>query len=216
MLKADLHVHTKYSLDCNTPLEKIVSRCLEIGINCIAICDHGTAEGALRMKEIAPFTVIIAEEIMTPHGEIMGMFLKQTIPSWLAVKEAIAQIRAQGGLVCIPHPFDRFRSSALNSNIIEEIADQIDIVEVFNSRSLLPQDSAKALAFAEKYDLARSAGSDAHTPREIGRTYIEMPEFKGKDDFLQALGKGKISGSVTNPIIHLASAWTRLRKRWLR
>ena len=213
MLKADLHVHTKYSLDCNTPLEKIVSRCLEIGINCIAICDHGTAEGALRMKAIAPFTVIVAEEIMTPHGEIMGMFLKQTIPSWLAVKEAIAQIRAQGGLVCIPHPFDRLRRSALNNNIIEEIAEEIDIIEVFNSRSLLPQDSAKALAFAEKYDLARSAGSDAHTPGEIGRTYIEMPEFKGKNDFLEALKKGRISGHMTNPLIHFASVWTRLRKR---
>ena len=214
MLKADLHVHTKYSMDCNTPLEKIVSRCLEIGINCIAICDHGTAEGALRMREIAPFTVIVAEEIMTPHGEIMGMFLKQTIPSRLPVKEVISQIRAQGGLVCIPHPFDMLRQSALRSNMLEEIAEQIDIIEVSNSRTLFPQNSAKALAFALKYGIPKSAGSDAHTPREIGRTYIEMPAFNGKDDFLQALERGKISGHMTNPFIHFASAWTRLRKQW--
>jgi len=203
-------------MDCNTPLEKIVSRCLEIGINCIAICDHGTAEGALRMREIAPFPVIVAEEIMTPHGEIMGMFLKQTIPSRLPVKEVISQIRAQGGLVCIPHPFDMLRQSALRSNMLEEIAGQIDIIEVFNSRTLFPQNSAKALAFALKYGIPKSAGSDAHTPREIGRTYIEMPAFNGKDDFLQALERGKISGHMTNPFIHFASAWTRLRKRWLR
>jgi hypothetical protein len=203
-------------MDCNTPLEKIVSRCLEIGINCIAICDHGTTEGALRIRDVAPFRVIVAEEIMTPHGEIMGMFLEETIPSRLPVREVIAQIRAQGGLVCIPHPFDIFRSSALRNNIIEEIAEQIDIIEVSNSRTLLPWNSAKALAFASKHGITKSAGSDAHTPLEIGRTYIEMPDFNGRDDFLKALERGKISGHMTNPFIHFASAWTRLRKRWLR
>jgi predicted metal-dependent phosphoesterase TrpH len=213
LLKADLHVHTKYSLDCNTPLEKIVSRCLEIGINCIAICDHGTAEGGLKMRDIAPFTVIVAEEILTPHGEIMGMFLEETIPSRLPVKEVISQIRAQGGLVCIPHPFDVLRQSALRNNIIEEIVEDIDIMEVFNSRILLPWNSAKALAFARKHGIARSAGSDAHTPGEIGNAYVEMPEFKGKDDFLQALKKGKISGHMTNPFIHFASVWTKLKNK---
>ena len=213
MLKADLHVHTEYSVDCNTPLEKIVSRCLEIGINCIVISDHGTAEGALRLRDMAPFKVIVAEEIMTPDGEIMGMFLKETIPSRIPVKEAIARIRAQGGLVGVPHPFDILRRSALRNNMIEKIADQIDIVEVFNSRIFFPQTSRKALAFAEKHGIIKSAGSDAHTLREIGNAYVEMPDFKGKDDFLQALKKGKISGHVTNPLIHFASAWTKLRKR---
>jgi predicted metal-dependent phosphoesterase TrpH len=213
LLKADLHVHTEYSLDCNTPLEKIVSRCLEIGINCLAICDHGTTEGALKIREIAPFTVIVAEEIMTPYGEIMGMFLEETIPSRLPVKEVISRIRAQGGLVCIPHPFDVLRFSALRSHVIEEIADQIDIVEVFNSRTFFPWHSAKALALAKKYGTPKSAGSDAHTLGEIGNAYVEMPEFKGKDDFLKALKKGKITGHVTNPFIHFVSAWTKLRKR---
>ena len=213
MLKADLHIHTEYSGDCNTPLEKIVGRCLEIGINCIAICDHGTAEGALKMRDIAPFPVIVAEEILTPHGEIMGMFLEETIPSGLSVEQAISRIRAQGALVCIPHPFDTFRQSALGNNIIEKIAEQIDIIEVFNSRAFLPQDSAKALAFALKHGIAKSAGSDAHTLYEIGNTYVEMPEFNGRDDFLQALEKGKISGHRTNPLVHFASVWTRLKKQ---
>jgi len=213
LLKADLHIHTEYSGDCNTPLEKIVGRCLEIGINCIAICDHGTAEGALRMREIAPFPVIVAEEILTPHGEIMGMFLEETIPSRLSVEQTISRIRAQGALVCIPHPFDTFRQSALRGNIIEEIAEQIDIIEVFNSRTLIPRDSAKALAFALKYGIAQSAGSDAHTHYEIGNAYVEMPEFNGKDDFLQALEKGNISGHRTTPLIHFASVWARLKKR---
>lgn len=195
------------------PLEKIVSRCQEVGISCIAICDHGTAEGALKMQEIAPFPVIVAEEILTPHGEIMGMFLKETIPSGLSVEQTISRIKAQGGLVCIPHPFDMFRHSALRSNIIEEIAEQIDIVEVLNSRYILGRSSTKALAFALKYGIAQSAGSDAHTPHEIGNAYVKMPEFNGRDDFLEALEKGKISGHRTTPLIHFASAWARLKKK---
>jgi len=215
LLKADLHVHTQYSLDCNTPLEKIAGRCIEKGINCVAISDHGTAEGALKLKETASIMVIVAEEILTPHGEIIGMFLEETIPSGLSVAETISRIKAQGGLVCIPHPFDILRKSALRTNVIEEIADQIDIIEVLNARVMLPQNSAKACAFAKKHGITQGAGSDAHTLREIGNAYVEMPEFKGREDFLDALRKGKIRGHMTNPVIHFASIWTKLRKRWL-
>jgi predicted metal-dependent phosphoesterase TrpH len=215
LLKADFHVHTQYSMDCNTPLEKIASRCLEIGINCVAITDHGTAEGALKFREMAPFTVIVAEEILTPYGEIIGMFLEKTIPSGLSVAETISSIRAQGGLVCIPHPFDIFRKSALRDHIIEEIANQIDMIETLNARVMLPKNSAKARAFAAKHGIIQSAGSDAHTIREIGNVYIEMPEFEGRDDFLQALEKGKICGHMTNPLIHFASIWTKLKNRCL-
>ena len=213
MLKADFHIHTKYSGDCNTPLEEIINRCLEIGINCIAIADHGTTEGALKMQTIAPFPVIVAEEILTTDGEIMGMFLKETIPGGLSPHETIARIRAQDGLVNIPHPFDIFRQSALNSKIAEEIIGQIDVIEVFNSRCPLPGCLAKAQMFAQKYGIAKSAGSDAHTPREIGNAYVEMPEFNGKDDFLNALEKGKIFGHRTNPLVHFHSAWARLKKQ---
>ena len=214
MLKADLHIHTEYSMDCNTSLERIINRCLEIDINCIAVCDHGTAEGAIKLKSIAPFTVIIAEEILTPHGEIMGMFLQESIPSGLSVEQTLARIRAQGGLVCIPHPFDPFRQSALNSRIIETIVDQIDIIEVFNSRAPLLRGSTKADLFAEKHGIAKSAGSDAHTVAEMGNAYVEMPEFNGRDDFLQALREGKIVGHRTNPMIHFTSVWARLKNHF--
>jgi len=213
LLKADLHIHTKYSMDCDMPLEKIITRCLETGINCIAIADHGTIEGALKMQTIAPFPVIVAEEILTPHGEIMGMFLKDGIPSGLSVGETISRIKAQGALVCIPHPFDIFRHSALKAKVIEEIVDQIDVIEVFNSRSPLLQSSAKAQIFAQKYGIPGSAGSDAHTPGEIGKAYVEMPEFNGRDDFLNALVKAKICGQKTSPLVHFSSAWARLKKQ---
>jgi len=211
LLKADLHIHTEYSMDCNMPLEQVISRCLEKGINCIAIADHGTAEGALKMQDIAPFRVIVAEEILTPHGEIMGMFLKESIPSGLSAEQTISQIKAQGGLVCIPHPFDIFRQSALNGRMLEELVEQIDVIEVFNARSPFLRSSSKAQTFAQKYGIPGSAGSDAHTRYEIGNAYVEMPEFNGRDDFLQALAKGKISGHKTNPLAHFGSVWAKLK-----
>ena len=211
MLKADLHIHTKYSNDCNTSLEQIISRCQQTGINCVAIADHGTTQGALKMQSIAPFHVIGAEEILTPSGEIMGMFLKEGIPSGLSVEETISRIKAQDALISIPHPFDMFRHSALDSQIIERLAEQIDVIEVFNSRSFLHRSSVKAQIFAQKYCIPGSAGSDAHTAYEIGNTYVEMPKFNGKDDFLNALAKGRIAGHKANPLVHLNSAWTRLK-----
>ncbi len=214
MLKADLHIHTEYSMDCGSPLEKIIARCLELGINCIAVCDHGTAEGAIKLKSLAPFQVIVAEELLTPHGEIMGMFLKETIPSRLSVEETISRIKAQDGLVCIPHPFDSFRPSALDSDILEEIVEQVDIIEVFNARTLPFQNQSKAKIFAQKHALRQSAGSDAHTLSEIGNAYVEMPGFDGRDDFLKAISVGTVYGHRTNPLLPFYSLGNRLKKKF--
>lgn len=212
MLKADFHIHTTYSMDCNTSLEEIIRRCLETEINCIAIADHGSIEGALKMESLAPFPVIIAEEILTPHGEVMGMFLKEGIPTNISIEQAISHIKAQGALVCLPHPFDTLRGLRLDSQRLEKLVEQIDIIEVFNARSPLLRCSTKAQAFAKKHDIPGSAGSDAHIPNEIGNTYVEMPEFKGRDDFLQALRKGKISRHRSSPLVHFSSTWTKLKK----
>ncbi|MFC1943670.1 PHP-associated domain-containing protein [Chloroflexota bacterium] len=212
MLKADFHIHTAYSMDCNTSLEEIISRCLETGINCIAIADHDSIEGALKMQSLAPFPVIVAEEILTPHGEIMGMFLKERIPTGLPIEQAISHIKAQGALVCLPHPFDTLRGLRLDSKRIEELVGHIDIIEVFNARSPLLRCSTKARTFARKYGIHETVGSDAHSPNEIGNTYVEMPEFNGRDDFLQALRKGKISRHRSSPLVHFSSTWTKLKK----
>ncbi|GAI36186.1 unnamed protein product, partial [marine sediment metagenome] len=196
-----------------TPLQEIISQCLKIGINCIAITDHGTAEGALKMQDIAPFPVIVAEEILTPHGEVMGMFLKETVPSGLSVEQTISRIKAQDALVGVPHPFDTFGRIGLGEKIVEEIAEELDFIEVYNSRSPFLRSSTKARIFAQKYGIPGSAGSDAHTAGEIGNAYVEMPEFNGKDEFLQALAKGKICGHRTNPLAHFGSLWARLKKQ---
>ncbi|MDP3879882.1 MAG: PHP domain-containing protein [Dehalococcoidales bacterium] len=212
MLKADFHIHTSYSMDCNTPLEDIVSRCLETGINCIAIADHGTVEGALELQGMAPFPVIIAEEILTPHGEIMGMFLKEGIPSGISIEEAISRIKAQDALVCLPHPFDPLRGLRLQKKQLAELAGQVDAIEVFNARNPFLRSAVKPRAFARKYGIPGTAGSDAHSIGEIGSTYVEMPAFNGKDEFLEALSNGRIFQHRSNPLVHLNTTWAKLKR----
>ncbi len=194
-------------------LEQIIARCLEVGINCLGIADHNTIAGALKMKEIAPFSIIVGEEILTSDGEVIGFFLSQEIPSKLSMEETIARIKAQDGLVCIPHPYDRLRLSVFRDQVFDDIMPEVDIIEVFNARSLSPGSSTRAWQLAQKYGKPASAGSDAHTLPEIGNAYVEMPEFNGKDEFLASLAKGKISGNKSNPTVHFASTWDRLKKR---
>ena len=210
MLKADFHIHSKYSMDCKTTLEKIIQSCLKKNINCIALADHGSIEGALKIKSMAPFYVIVAEEVLTTEGEIMGMFLQEMVPSGLSMEESIRRIKMQGGLLCAQHPYDKFRSDALKAEVLDRIADQIDIVEVFNSRNPLLRSSNLARIFADEHHLPRIAGSDAHAAHEIGNAYVELPEFKGRDDFLQALAQGKVYGHRTNWLSRLSSVWARI------
>jgi predicted metal-dependent phosphoesterase TrpH len=213
MIKADLHIHTKYSGDCATRLDTLIERVEQMGLGCIAVCDHGTVEGALELQKIAPFQVIVAEEVLTPEGEIMGMFLKETIPSGIPVEAALRAIRAQGGLVCVPHPFDRYRSSALQSKTLERIASDIDIVEVFNARSLPLQNLALPRRFAGRHHLPSGAGSDAHSLAEVGRAYVEIEEFHGPAEFLKVMTQSRIFGSHTNPMVHTGRLASRIARK---
>ncbi|NWF77585.1 MAG: PHP domain-containing protein [Chloroflexi bacterium] len=212
MIKADLHVHTCYSTDCLTPLERIIERCLELGINCIAVADHNTIAGALKLKETAPFKVIVAEEILTPAGEIMGLFLSEKIPRGLSPQETISRIRSQGGLVAIPHPFGRSLPWNTNTLTSTEVLSQVDIIETFNSRTPFSSSNARAGKLAQEQGKAAAAGSDAHTLSEIGRAYVEMPDFERPDDFLNSLAQGKIFGQKSTYFAHFASTWAKVRK----
>jgi predicted metal-dependent phosphoesterase TrpH len=213
LLKADFHIHTRYSMDCEMELEDIIDRCRKMEIDYIAVSDHGTVEGALIMQEIAPFKVIVAEEILTGHGEITGMFLKETIPSGITIDEAITEIKKQGGLVCLPHPFDPLRGLALDPEEIDRLAPKVDIVEVFNARSPTKSASDKALRYALKHNLPVTAGSDSHTLREIGRTFIEMPDFNTPEELLDSLKQGTISQHKANFFVHFDSTWTKIKRK---
>lgn len=212
MVKADLHIHTCYSTDCLTPLEKIVERCLKLGIDCIAVADHNTIAGALKLRQIAPFKVIVAEEILTPVGEIMGLFLDDRVSQGLSPQETISRIRSQGGLVAIPHPFGRSLRWNVNALTSPEVLSQVDIIETFNSRTPFSSSIAKAERLAREHGKPASAGSDAHTLNEIGQAYVEMPEFEGPKDFLDSLRQGKIVGRKSSYLAHLPSTWAKIRK----
>jgi predicted metal-dependent phosphoesterase TrpH len=221
MLKADLHIHTEHSFDSTMSADTVVDRCLKKGITCVAIADHGTIAGALEMKAKAPFRVIVAEEILTPLGEIIGLFLTEEIPSPLSAEEAVKRIKDCNGLVCIPHPFDRLRgikgANHRGNGRLADLAGQADIIEVFNSRALpLGNPNRKARAFAAERGLLCSAGSDAHVPSEVGRAYVELPEFATRDEFCAALRQGRIFGQRTCPVVHIPGQIRTLRKRLFR
>jgi len=200
-------------MDCEMELEDIIERCQKMEIDCIAITDHGTVEGALKMKEIAPFKVIIGEEVLTDYGEIMGMFLKETIPSNISVDEAISRIKEQGGLVCLPHPFDPLRGLTMNLDEVDKLAPRVDIVEVFNARSPINSTADKALEFAIRHEIPATAGSDSHTLGEIGRTFVEMDDFDTPEQLLEVLKHGRISQHKASIFVHLFTTITKIKRK---
>ena len=210
-------MHTNYSHDSEMSPERLVQRCLKVGLNCIAVTDHNTVAGAIEVRDAAPFIVIIGEEVGSSEGEITGLFLKESIPSGLSPLETATLVKEQGGLVSIPHPFDRFRRSVISRSGLDEILPLTDIVEVFNSRNNLDADNQEAYRLADEYGLLASGVSDAHTPMELGRTYVEMPEFDGTPEgFKESLAQARIFGRRMNPLIHALTTFIKVKKRVLR
>jgi predicted metal-dependent phosphoesterase TrpH len=212
-MRADLHIHSMHSPDSKSTPEQIIAQCQKTGIDCVAITDHNTIAGSLEVKRIAPFKVIVSSEIHTGDGEVIGYFLEKEIPKRLSAKETVRLIKEQGGLVCVPHPFDELRGSAIERNVLYEIIQDVDIIEVFNARCMYSYHNNMARDLAAKRKLLASAGSDAHTLGEIGRTYVEMPDFTDKEGFLKALAQGKIIGHAAPPWVHVQSTWAKIRKK---
>jgi len=212
-MKVDFHVHTCYSGDSFTSLEAVVEACRKRGLGKVAITDHNTIAGALALSEMAPGLVIVGEEIKTDVGEIIAYFVKEEVPKGLPVREAIARVREQGGLVGVPHPLDRLRREAMGLTHLLTIIEQVDMLEAFNARTTFPVDNHRVLDLAREWGLLATAGSDAHVPWEIGHAYVEMPAFEGKDEFLRSLAQGQIVGRLTTPLIHLTSTWAKCIKR---
>jgi hypothetical protein len=165
-------------------------RCRRLGLAPVFLTDHNTIEGAVQLRGLQRFAVVVGEEVMTRDGELMGLFLTEVVPQGLSANEAAARIKAQGGLVYLEHPDDPYRQH-LNEEAIEEIADLIDIVEVWNGRSD-HQLNRRAMQLCDVLGAAPGAGSDAHTLRDIGSVYVEMQGFDGAQDFLAKLRSGKI------------------------
>ena len=206
-------MHTHFSPDSGAPSRSIVERCLKTGLNHIAVTDHNTIRGALEVQALAPFPVIVGEEVKSSAGDIIGLFLKEEVPRGLSPMDTVKAIKDQGGLVMVPHPFDRFRPSALKYDALQEVLPRVDILEAFNAHDLLMRDNHRAAAFAREHRLVPAAVSDSHTSLELGRTYMEVPEFDGTPaGFLDALGHASLVERRANQVLRLTTVYVKMRR----
>ena len=191
-------MHTDHSYDCATPVEVLLAEARARGLGAIAVTDHNEISGALdaRAKAPAGLKVIVAEEVKTAdQGEVIGLFIEEKIPRGMTLQETIAEIKRQGGLVYVPHPFDRMHSVPDYEHLLDVI-DDVDAIEVFNPRIAISEFNEEAVRFAAKYRIPAGAGSDAHVPQGLGSVRIRMRDFDGPEEFLESLRDADI---IRNP-----------------
>jgi glycosyltransferase involved in cell wall biosynthesis len=197
LIDVDLHMHTDHSHDCATPVEVLLATAREQGLGAIAVTDHNEISGALEAEAKADgLKVIVAEEIKTAsQGEVIGLFLTERIERGLDLAETIGQIRRQGGLVYVPHPFDRLHAVPDYEHLLG-VLDEIDAIEVFNPRVAIGAFNEEAARFAAKYRIPAGAGSDSHVPQGLGSVRVRMRDFDGPEEFMGSLREAEI---VTRP-----------------
>ena len=187
-IHVDLHMHTDHSPDCATPVGTLLDTAKRVGLGAIAITDHNEISGALEARERADgIKVIVAEEVKTAdQGEVIGLFIEEKIPRGMTLQETIAAIRRQGGLVYVPHPFDRMHAVPDYEHLLDVVGD-IDAIEVFNPRVAFSAFNEEAARFAAKYRIVAGAGSDSHVVQGLGSVKIKMRDFDGPEEFLESL-----------------------------
>lgn len=200
-IDVDLHMHTNHSHDCATPPEVLLETARVQGLGAIAVTDHNVVSGAHAAAEIAEdygVKLIIGEEVKTKdQGEVIGLFINEQIPKGVTLQEAIADIKRQGGLVYVPHPFDRMHSVPDYKNLLEVLED-IDLIEVFNPRVAFSAFNDEAARFAAKYRIVAGAGSDSHVAQGLGSVRINMYDFDGPEEFLESLREADIARSPSS------------------
>jgi glycosyltransferase involved in cell wall biosynthesis len=199
MIDVDLHMHTDHSPDCATPVEVLLATAKQEGFGAIAITDHNEISGALEAVAKADgVKVIVGEEVKTAtQGEVIGLFLRERIARGLTLEQTVAEIRRQGGLVYVPHPFDRMHTVPGYEHLLT-ILEEIDAIEVFNPRVAIGSFNEEAARFAAKYRLIAAAGSDAHVAAGLGSVRLRMRDFDGPDEFLDSLRDAEIHTKPTS------------------
>ena len=194
-IDVDLHMHTDHSHDCATPVEVLLATAREQGLGAIAVTDHNEISGALEARERARgsgLKVIVGEEVKTDgQGEVIGLFIEEKIPRGLSLKETVAEIRRQGGVVYVPHPFDRMHAVPDYEHLLT-IIDDVDALEIFNPRVAISAFNEEAARFAAKYRIPAGAGSDSHVAQGLGSVRIRMHDFDGPGEFMQSLRDAEI------------------------
>ena len=187
-------MHTSWSFDCTIDPAELVDHAEAEGLGAIAVTDHNVFGGALETLDLArdrDLVVIPGEEVKTDEqGEVIGLFLEREIPRGMPFADTVAAIREQGGLVYVPHPFDRMHTVPDAATLHRHLAD-IDIFEVYNARLLFEAHNDEALRFARKYDLTMGAGSDAHVLQGVGTGALRMRAFRDPEEFLISLHRGR-------------------------
>jgi hypothetical protein len=190
LLDVDLHMHTDHSSDCVTPVEVLLATARDRGLGAIAVTDHNEISGALEARAKAAeygVKVIVGEEVKTAdQGEVIGLFIEEKIARGMTLQETISEIKRQGGLVYVPHPFDRLHAVPDYPHLLN-VLDDVDAIEVFNPRVAISSFNEEAVRFAEKYRIVCGAGSDAHVTAGLGSVRIRMRDFDGPQEFLQSL-----------------------------
>jgi hypothetical protein len=191
----DLHMHTSWSHDCTVDPADLIMYAEANGLDAIAVTDHNAFGGALETVELArdrDLIVIPGEEVKTDgQGEVIGLFLREEIPPGMSFADTVAAIKTQGGLVYLPHPFDRMHSIPDPATLQRHLAD-IDVFEVYNARLLFAAYNEEALRFARKYNLTMGAGSDAHVLQGVGTGAVRMRAFGGPEEFLLSLRSAQV------------------------
>jgi glycosyltransferase involved in cell wall biosynthesis len=195
-IDVDLHMHTDHSHDCATPVEVLLATARDQGLGAIAVTDHNVITGALEAREKAKefgVKIILAEEVKTAdQGEVIGLFIEEHIPRGMTLAETVAEIKRQGGLVYVPHPFDRMHAVPDYEHLLG-IVDDIDAIEVYNPRVAIGSFNEEAERFAAKYRILAGAGSDSHVAPGLGSVRVRMADFDGPEEFLEALREAEIT-----------------------
>lgn len=215
LVRVDMHLHTSHSFDSLSDPIDVMRVARERGLDRICVTDHNEISAALELRDRYPGRVIVGEEVKTAEGvDIIGLYLTERIPGGTPARETCEWIRAQGGLVYIPHPFAGGKKGG-GGRILAEVEDLVDIMEGFNARIHFQRLNDAAVSWAEARGVAIGAGSDAHTLREVGRAYVELPYFEDEPaSFLAALREGRIEGRLSSWAVHLGSTYAKIRKRW--
>jgi glycosyltransferase involved in cell wall biosynthesis len=195
-ITVDLHMHTDHSSDCATPVEVLLATARDQGLGAIAVTDHNEVSGAFDAQRKADrfgVKVIVGEEVKTAdQGEVIGLFLTERIPRGMTLQETVDEIKRQGGVVYVPHPFDRMHSVPDYEHLLA-VVDDVDAIEVYNPRVAIGSFNEEAARFAAKYRIPAGAGSDAHVAQGLGSVRIAMPDFDGPEEFLEALRMADIT-----------------------
>lgn len=214
MLKVEFHCHTVFSKDSLTSPARLLAECEKKGIDRVVVTDHNSIQGALAAAKLDPSRVIVGEEIMTTAGELLAAFVQEEVPGGLKPLQAVQLLKDQGAFISVSHPFDVMRGAHWSEAELLEILPHIDAIEVFNSRCYSARFNQQALAFAQRQGIPGTAGSDAHAPFEIGRSYLMLPEFDSADSLRAVIGQAQMHTRLSSTLVHLTSRYAVLVKKY--